>query len=311
MLKTIFVTFSKIYNFIFCRYYPFPYEKYINNKGNTNIMSNTIKYKILMFDDDPVYLNALEEAIYSIVGNSKNYDIYLEKTTSSRRALVLAEDFLFDVFILDICSRKYDKYSLLDDFDYQGQDLYNNLLDNHPKLVYHAKFIVISNLPQKTAKKIFKYKEAEYLYKQQTNCYNLAYYLKSYFDEKFKRESNENKDFLKNKCYNLNVNGDDNYINLQINISKNNSNLNVFRNDTISKLEALIRDIYSSANFLSKNDLITLNKNIELLKEELSKKEPKKNIIKKIIDALSAIKNTAEFGAAVAALIEFISKFNG
>lgn len=267
-------------------------------------MSVSIKYKILMFDDDPAYLNAQEDAIYSALSNSKNYDIFLAKTTSSRRALELAEDYLFDVFILDICSRKFDRYSLLDDFDYQGQDLYNNLLDKHPTLKYHAKFIIISNLPPKTAKQIFGYKEAEYLYKQQTNCYNLANNLKLYFDEKCKHESNSANSVSSNNCYNLNVYGNDN--SLQINIASDNSTLNAVQND-IDKLDTLINKIYNLENNLSKNDLAELDENIKSLRAELSKSKPRKKNLNKIVNALSIMKDTTEFGAAIATLIEFLN----
>lgn len=69
-------------------------------------MGNRMLYKILIFDDDPLSLQTEENAIYDVVGSSKDYDIYVEKSTSSRDVLDLAEDNTFDIFILDVCIEK-------------------------------------------------------------------------------------------------------------------------------------------------------------------------------------------------------------
>lgn len=119
-------------------------------------MGKQIQYKILLFDDDPVFLDSLEEAIYESTQISE-YDVWILKTTSSRYALDSAESNLFDVFILDICNRQNSKKPV-DLYDYQGQDLYINLLDKHPTLQFHSKFIILSNLKSDTARRIFGFR---------------------------------------------------------------------------------------------------------------------------------------------------------
>lgn len=262
-------------------------------------------YKILIFDDDPLSLQTEETAIYDIVGSSKDYDIFVEKSTNSRDVLDLAEDNLFDIFILDVCSRKGEGKFAYDYFDYQGQDLYDNLLDKHPKLKYNAKFIIVSNLNIKETKRIFDNRDAVYLCKQETNFTNLAYYLKTYFDEKYKSERKSFNEMKENN-YSLNINGDGNKV--QINISNDNSTLNVHKDIDLEKLNSLIKSLYSSSECFSANELQELNESINLLKEELARQKPRKSFLKKIATSLSVFKETAEFGAAVAALIEFISQ---
>lgn len=268
-------------------------------------MNNRMIYKILIFDDDPLSLQTEENAIYDVVGSSKDYDIYIEKSTSSRDVLDLAEDNTFDIFILDVCSRKGDGKFAYDYFDYQGQELYDNLLDKHPKLKYSAKFIVVSNLNIKETKRIFDYRDAVYLCKQETNFVNLAYYLKAYLDEKYKSEYNKYKNMNRGN-YNININGDSNK--LQINISNDNSNQKINNNTDVEKLGQLISEIYSSSNNFTTKELQKLDENINLLRDELSKQKPRKRILNSIITSLSAIKEAAEFGASVATLIEFINQ---
>lgn len=270
-----------------------------------NYMSNRMLYKILIFDDDPLSLHTEERDIYDIVGNSKDYDIYVEKSTSSRDVLDLAEDNLFDVFILDVCSRKGEGKFAYDYFDYQGQDLYDNLLDKHPKLKYNAKFIIVSNLNIKETKRIFDNRDAVYLCKQETNFVNLAHYLKAYLDEKYKSEYKSFKNMEKNN-YNININGNSNK--LQINISNDNSQQNIHSNMDIEKLNELIDRIYSSSNYFTINELQKLDENLNLLRDELSKQKPLKSFLDRITTSLLAIKGTAEFGAAIVALIEFINQ---
>lgn len=170
---------------------------------------------------------------------------------------------------------------------------------------YSAKFIVVSNLNIKETKRIFDYRDAVYLCKQETNFVNLAYYLKAYLDEKYKSEYNKYKN-MNESNYNININGDSNK--LQINVSNDNSNQKIYNNTDVEKLGQLINEIYSSSNNFTINELQKLDENFNLLRNELSYQKPRKRFLNNIIATLSAAKETTEFGAAIAAIIEFINQ---
>lgn len=265
-------------------------------------MSKNIKYKILIFDDDPAYLDSLEEEIYSCT-NSAEYDIYIKKTTSSRYAMEYAESTLFDVFILDICNRQgSDKPT--DMYDYQGQDLYDNLLDKHPKLVYTSKFFILSNLKPNIAKRIFGYKDADYLYKQECNCKSMAKLVKIYFDSHFKQNYEEHC-----ICENTPYVGTINAKNIQINIANNKSKIVTTQRMepplNVNELVEMIKcNIPSHITEIEKGQI---NDCLNRILNELEELNPRKNFLNKIVNTLKSIKGTVEFGAAIAALAEYIS----
>lgn len=266
-------------------------------------MSKSIKYKILVFDDDPVYLDSLEEEIYSCT-NSAAYDIYIKKTTSSRYAMEYAESTLFDVFILDICNRQgSDKPT--DMYDYQGQDLYDNLLDKHPKLVYTSKFFILSNLKPDIAKRIFGYKDADYLYKQECNCKSMAKLVKIYFDSHFKQnyDGNSNCDYKDNPYI-----GTINAENVQINIANHKSKIvATHKNEQPVNIEKLVEMIKCNVPInMSQAEKEQINDYLSQILTEIKEIKPRKKFLSTIVDALKAIKGTAEFGAAIVALAEYI-----
>lgn len=269
-------------------------------------MSKPIKYNVLLFDDDPVFLDSLEAEIYSCT-SSADYDIYIKKTTSSRYALEFAESTLFDVFILDVCNRQWsDKPT--DMYDYQGQDLYNNLLDKHPKLQYVSKFIILSNLKPDIAKLIFGYKDAEYLYKQESNCKNTALYLKFYFDAHYKQNYDNSKSC--NNAYDICIK-DINAENIQINIANNNSEISSTQeNEKTLEVEKLVRNIqHNIPNTISLTEQKKIKECLEQILLEMKKEKPRRKVISAVVNSLKGIKGTVEFAAAVAELISFISSF--
>lgn len=71
-------------------------------------------------------------------------------------------------------------------------------------------------------------------------------------------------------------------------------------------MAALISDIKVAAQGLSAADAESLNENLEVIEEEAKSEKPRKSFIKTAINGIKAIKGTAEFAAAVAALIQFI-----
>lgn len=64
-------------------------------------------------------------------------------------------------------------------------------------------------------------------------------------------------------------------------------------------------------NELSNEDKETVDSSLEVIQEEMKSEKPRKNYIKMALSGLKAIKGTAEFSAAIAALVQFIQPFIG
>lgn len=73
------------------------------------------------------------------------------------------------------------------------------------------------------------------------------------------------------------------------------------------KLRDLIAEVRRNSENLSLEEIENTNECLEVLEEETQAKKPRKSFINTAICTLSAIKGTAEFTAAVAALIQFVS----
>jgi hypothetical protein len=74
----------------------------------------------------------------------------------------------------------------------------------------------------------------------------------------------------------------------------------------VNELRRLIADIQSTAQDLSEEDRQTVSECIEVIETEAVMEKPKKGMLKMATSALTALKGTAEFGAAVASLIQFV-----
>lgn len=74
--------------------------------------------------------------------------------------------------------------------------------------------------------------------------------------------------------------------------------------DELAKLIAAVRD---NANGLSPEESETVNTCLDTMADEAKSEKPKRGVLMMAKNALSVIKGTAEFGAAVAALIQFIT----
>ena len=73
------------------------------------------------------------------------------------------------------------------------------------------------------------------------------------------------------------------------------------------ELRKMISDVREAANSLeSTEDKETTAESLEVIETEVVAEKPKKSMIKTAIAGLKAIKGTAEFGSAVAVLIQFI-----
>ncbi len=73
------------------------------------------------------------------------------------------------------------------------------------------------------------------------------------------------------------------------------------------ELKRMITDIQSSAQDLCEEDRQTVAECIEVIESESVLDKPKKGMLKTALSTLTALKGTAEFGAAVAALFQFIA----
>ena len=94
----------------------------------------------------------------------------------------------------------------------------------------------------------------------------------------------------------------------QVNIAYDNASItatNTIGID-ITRLEKLIQTVRKTADGLSDEDAEILKSNLEVIEEEVKSEKPKKGFLKTAIFGLRMLKGTAEFAAAVAALIQFI-----
>lgn len=98
----------------------------------------------------------------------------------------------------------------------------------------------------------------------------------------------------------------------QVNIANDNSTINatnVTHEVDFEKLTKLIDNIKRNAIEISKEDEEKLQGSLDTIKDELSKENPKKSILKFAKSGLQTIKGSVEFSAAVTALFEYIQPF--
>ena len=77
----------------------------------------------------------------------------------------------------------------------------------------------------------------------------------------------------------------------------------------IGELKKLIADVQSAANTLTSEAKETVSECLEVIESEVAAEKPKKGMLKTAMGTLSAIKGATEFGAAVAALVQFATVF--
>lgn len=94
----------------------------------------------------------------------------------------------------------------------------------------------------------------------------------------------------------------------QVNIASDNASITASNSIGIDneQLNKLIGNIMANSTDLSDEDSETLTDSLEVIKSEIVETTPKKSMIKTAIAGLKAIKGTAELGAAIAALVQFI-----
>ena len=95
----------------------------------------------------------------------------------------------------------------------------------------------------------------------------------------------------------------------QVNVANDSGTVNATQNNGIeaSQLDKIISDILSNApSNLPSEEQEQITDDIEVIRTELVNPTPRKSLIKTALRGLQAINGTAQFGAAVAALVEFI-----
>lgn len=99
----------------------------------------------------------------------------------------------------------------------------------------------------------------------------------------------------------------------QVNIANDNSSL--FAHNTVAatqdELVRLIQDIrvLLEQQDLSEEDEDTLNSSLDVISEEMKESKPRASFLKTAVNGIKMVKGTAEFGAAIVALIQFIQPF--
>ena len=102
--------------------------------------------------------------------------------------------------------------------------------------------------------------------------------------------------------YNISISGG------QVNIANDNAVINATNNDGVDygQLMELIAKVKETASEISDEDNESLNDSLEVIEDLATSDKPKKSLIRTAVTALKAIKGTAEFAAAVAALVAFV-----
>jgi hypothetical protein len=94
----------------------------------------------------------------------------------------------------------------------------------------------------------------------------------------------------------------------QVNIAHDNASITATNTVgiDITRFEELIQAVRKTADGLSDEDTEILKSNLEVVEEEVKSEKPRKGFLKTAVSGLKMLKGTAEFSAAIAALIQFI-----
>ena len=94
-------------------------------------------------------------------------------------------------------------------------------------------------------------------------------------------------------------------------IANDNATITATNNVGIDRdeLKRLISEVRATAHDLSEENQETVSECLEAIESETVTPKPKKALLKTAITTLKTLKGAAEFGAAVAALIQFVSPF--
>lgn len=96
----------------------------------------------------------------------------------------------------------------------------------------------------------------------------------------------------------------------QVNIANDSATINASINNGIdvTQLSALIQAVKHEIESLPDDDEDIVSSSLEVIEQELQTENPRKSFIKTAISGIKVIRGTAEFAAAVAALIDFVQQ---
>lgn len=94
----------------------------------------------------------------------------------------------------------------------------------------------------------------------------------------------------------------------QVNVANDNASITAVNSVGIGrdKLMTLLQDVRDSAKNLSSDDAELVSDSLETIEAEAVLEHPKKGLLRTAVAGIKAVKGTAEFGAAVVALIQFL-----
>lgn len=98
----------------------------------------------------------------------------------------------------------------------------------------------------------------------------------------------------------------------QVNIANDSAiiNASINKDIDITQLSRLIQAIRYETESLPDDDKETISSSLEVINQELQTEKPRKSFIKTAISGIKAVKGTAEFAAAVTALIQFVQQIS-
>jgi hypothetical protein len=96
----------------------------------------------------------------------------------------------------------------------------------------------------------------------------------------------------------------------QVNIANDNATINATNSNGIdfAYLSQLISAVKGELNSLSSADQGSASDDLEVIEQELQAEKPRKNFIRTALSGLKTLKGSAEFGATVVTLIDFVQK---
>ena len=94
----------------------------------------------------------------------------------------------------------------------------------------------------------------------------------------------------------------------QVNVANDNASITAVNSVGIDrdKLMTLLQDVRDSAKNLSSDDAELVSDSLETIEAEAVLEHPTKGLLRTAVAGIKAVKGTAEFGAAVVALIQFL-----
>lgn len=94
----------------------------------------------------------------------------------------------------------------------------------------------------------------------------------------------------------------------QVNVANDNATITAVNNGGVDRetLTALIQNVQVATRDLSPQDIEMVSDSLETIETEATSNHPKKGLLRIAIEGIKAIKGTAEFGAAVTTLIQFL-----